>query len=653
MFIALMIKEWREKALIFLFELAVLAGLLGAQYLVRENRDLREWFVYAVLLLFFPFAALILGTAGFESEYRQGAWTYLFSRPVSRVAIWWAKFAALLGLFAVLWLVFVAAWAALPAIREMAAGPRIFLEALGANGFPWWSLGLSFFMFIVAFSLSFLHERYFNLLFVSLGLGLALPAAAWSLYVVRAGRFLAWLESEKAFRTLLIGLILMAAAFVVASLRTLVRADFAQPRRRIWSYARWFVPSLLAGQALTVATALWVPVPGESFVAYLASTADSALYQTERGLFAYAASSGKIRWLERSRRHYYHLNSTSNSRFAYVSFEYLAKNNVREEIWVCAPDGTGRMRILGRDTPGPWPKDPDVRNLVISPDGGRLAVLTAEYRRLPKNRIRDIYTLWAVNADGSGLEQLPLEALFTDGRAESADLSLLAWGRETNVLVISKSYRYPDEPILKSLWLYDLDQRTLTEVQDDAMPATWRAQVSPRGDLFAIRSPYGGDIEVPRTLALLDLKTRERIDIVRIPISAMLGLRWDLTGERIAYFIERPEADGQSSLVLTVYSLPNRKAVAEKVIARSVREVFYSWVSWMPDGRSLVAIDREGRNLQFLGSDLQETGRLALPDWLKEPRENVPVGRQLLITDGRTNSLWRLDLETKRWKRIY
>ena len=61
MFTALYLKEWKEKALIFFFELGILALLILAQFVLREKKDIREWLIYAVLMLFFPFAALILG----------------------------------------------------------------------------------------------------------------------------------------------------------------------------------------------------------------------------------------------------------------------------------------------------------------------------------------------------------------------------------------------------------------------------------------------------------------------------------------------------------------------------------------------------------------------------------------------------------------
>jgi hypothetical protein len=77
------------------------------------------------------------------------------------------------------------------------------------------------------------------------------------------------------------------------------------------------------------------------------------------------------------------------------------------------------------------------------------------------------------------------------------------------------------------------------------------------------------------------------------------------------------------------------------------------WTAWMPDGRSIVALDPERRSLKFLSPELKETGRIALPARLKKPEDAATVGRQVLITDGKTDSIWRLDLDTKRWKRIY
>ena len=64
MFTALYLKEWREKAIVFFFELGILGLLLAAPFALRGKTDLQEWLVYAILLLFFPFAAPVRPFAG-------------------------------------------------------------------------------------------------------------------------------------------------------------------------------------------------------------------------------------------------------------------------------------------------------------------------------------------------------------------------------------------------------------------------------------------------------------------------------------------------------------------------------------------------------------------------------------------------------------
>ncbi|MBP1660360.1 MAG: hypothetical protein H6P95_1552, partial [Candidatus Aminicenantes bacterium] len=86
---------------------------------------------------------------------------------------------------------------------------------------------------------------------------------------------------------------------------------------------------------------------------------------------------------------------------------------------------------------------------------------------------------------------------------------------------------------------------------------------------------------------------------------------------------------------------------------RSESEVELLWTAWMPDGRSLVALEEGHRSLSIFGPDLQETDRVDLPARIKEPWGSATVGNQVLIEDSKTDSLWRLDLGTKRWKRIY
>jgi len=651
MWIALYVKEWREKALVFFFELGLLALLIGAQVLVQK-KDLREWLVYAVLMLFFPFAALLLGAAGFEAEYRQGAWAYIFSRPVSRVALWLAKFGAALSMFTALWLVFAAAWAALPAVRALAAGPRVFLQYVTETGFPWWSVAASLFLLIVAFSLSIIHERQLQLMFLSLVLGLFLVAAAWALIISKAGGYLAWIAPTKALRTLVISLGLMALAFIGASLQTLLRSDFSQPRHRTRTFGIWFVPLLILALACTVATALWVPVPGEHGLFFVASSDGKALYFTERGLFSYDSSSGRVSWLTGSKQLIYPGSSLVGGRLAYAALKMRGLKDAVVEIWVVNADGTGRTRVLGPGSPAPWPGDPDVRDVMISPDGRKIAILT--HSPSPGGSRNADMTLWTVNIDGSGLEKRHTESAESNGGYSYPMSYFVAWERQKDALIIQAIHKRPSsKPAGRSLWRYDLDARTYARIRDNAGPALRRISTRPEGDLLAIKYPLD-DFDPPAKLALLNLSTLEETEVAEGGLRAYLPVQWDPAGQRLSFSLRRPESGGQEHHVLAIYSVSERKIIAERnIIARSESEVELLWTAWMPDGRSLVALEEGHRSLSIFGPDLQETDRVDLPARIKEPWGSATVGNQVLIEDSKTDSLWRLDLGTKRWKRIY
>jgi len=655
MFAALYFKEWREKALVFFFELGILVLLLAAPFVMREKADLQEWLVYAILLLFFPFAALVLGASGFEAEYRQGAWAYLFSRPVSRPAIWLAKFSALLSMLVALWAVFLVAWAALPSVRALAGLPSFLLPLydFARSDFPWWSLGLSLFFLTVAFSLSLLHERQFNILFAALVLGLLFPAAAWNLMLSKTGGFMAWLAPAKAFRTLLVSQILTALAFAGAALRTIARSDFSQPRKQMRTFAGSFAVFIGLAAAGTVGSAVLIPIPSERNLDLMGSSDGKAVYATERGVFSYDAASGRVRWLTRRRNLDYWPSSISSGQLAYTVLEIQGPRDAIQEIWVANTDGTGRRRLVGRDTTGAWSPEDSVQDLSISPDGRTIAILTRSGPDRQKSPIPTATTLWTVNSDGSGLEPWSLETILADGPTTNLWLSFVTWAREGKVLVFVKRQSV-EAGVRWSLWAYDLDLKTASKVRDDAVPASrWWGRDSRLRDILAIRYPHGD--EGPRTLALLNLATGEETEIAGSEELYPFSARWDPTGEKLLIFDKRPDPEGRASCFLTVYSVAAGKAVAERAVAGPGKDAYAYGTAWMPDGRVL-ALDPDGRYLRIFGPDLQDAGRIDLPARIQKPSWLVNVGDKILLEDekdGRSRPLWRLDVETKRWKRIY
>jgi hypothetical protein len=647
MFKALYLKEWKEKSLLFFFELGILALLVLGQSVFRERKDVREWLAYAVLIVFFPFAALILGTGGFETEFRSGAWAYLFSRPVRRTTIWLAKFSAHLSMLAALWLAFAATWFTILGISDLAGGTQVLLGFPINAGFPWWSVWQSVFFLTVSFSLSLLHERAFSVLFVALAAGVGVTAAVWAVLNSRAGGYLAWILPERAMPTFLVGQMLLALAFAAASILTLVRSDFSQPRKQILGFVRWAAPLAVLTLAVTAAWALLSPPPGSRYVYQVASFGSEGYFETNRGIFEYSAAKDRIRWLMKAGHINYYVASVTGGKIAYTAYDIKTRRDVTERLWVENSDGTERKCIIGgAGGKNEWPKDESIMDLLISPDGTKVAILSnSAYGKRP----RQSPPLWIARTDGTLLENLPDDASLFGVPHDSYFIHLMAWAREGNALILLR--RGSVQPRIFNLWLYDLASRTSRLLFENAVPASWIWSVSPAGGLMAIR--FQTSPEKPWRLALLDLKTLETRDITEGVDRVLSGACWNNQGDRLAFVTRRAQSGGPDAYILAIYSLSDQKVVAEKQMttAESAAQIYSP--SWTADGTKLVILDREANGLKILGPDLHEESRVPFPEWMNAPGGLQVVGHQAIVGDGKSDTLWRFDLERKSWKRIY
>jgi len=646
MFIALYLKEWKEKAFLFFFELAVLVLLVLGQSFFREKKDVREWLAYAVLLVFFPFAALILGTGGFETEFRSGAWAYLFSRPVHKTSIWLAKFVAHLSMLAALWLVFAAAWLAVPGISELAGGTQVLVGFPIGPGFPSWAFWQSAFLLMISFSLSLLHERQFSVLFIGVFAGVGVAAVVWAVLNSRVGGHLAWIAPEKALPVFLVGQMLLALAFAAASILTLVRSDFSQPRSQLLGFVGWAAPLLVLA---LVGTAVWArssPTHGRSHLWEIAFTGGEACYKTDRGIFKYSPAEDRIQWLMKAGPFSYSVVSAAGGKVAYTAYEVRTRHDITEKLWVENSDGTGRTCIIGGARgKNHWPDDTFIIDLLISPDGTKVAILSDS--AYGGHRCQSP-PLWIARTDGTRLENLPDDAALFGIPHGIYFIRFVAWARDGNALLLSR--RESNKPKIFTLWLYDLESKNSRILFENAAPASWFPS-SPQGNLMALK--YQATPERPWTLGLFDLKTVElRKNEASIDHDCLWAF-WGSQGDRLAYVARRPQPNGQDVYILAVYSLAAQRVVAEKRMTTSEAEAMLFAPSWTADGMKLVVIDREANSLKILGVDLQEEGQAPFPAWMNKPAGLQVVGHQALVEDGKNNTLWRFDLEKKDWKRIY
>jgi ABC-type transport system involved in multi-copper enzyme maturation permease subunit len=158
MFNRMIVKEWKEKSGLFLFALAglVLFALAFSGY--SKDKNTLDILASTLLLIFLPVFSLLLGASGFSSEFQDGAWAYLFSRPVKKWRVWLAKYLSLLTILLVVILLFALLTKLHPALKP---APDMFNFPLMDEDISFGILAfvLPLLLFTTAFSLSILSEK--------------------------------------------------------------------------------------------------------------------------------------------------------------------------------------------------------------------------------------------------------------------------------------------------------------------------------------------------------------------------------------------------------------------------------------------------------------------------------------------------------------
>lgn len=645
MFKTLVIKEWKEKALIAGFGMGLMVVFLAAFLVFGDNQDLRELIPAAFLIIFFPFIGVILGAGAFESEFRNGSWAYLLSRPVRKETIWLAKLTALLSIMAGFWLVFIGLMAVVPGLGEVVRGFR-WLEILDP-GLELFLLILlsSVFYFSVAFSLSILSERQLSLVFGSFFLGFAVQAllscfaflAEGRGLLSNVGRFL-WLDAYN------LALVLSSLAFLCASLITFRKADFSQPRKKNLSLAKYAILFLALAWILAVAWPVLRPGPEEEFSSLVEVEGSKAFFSTTRGLYRYDIVRDDLKKVAR-----WGPNSPRSS-FVVAGGQVLynaAGWNLQEgpALRIMNTDGSGKRLLAGGghdDAPGyQWFGD-----FLLSPDG-KTAVFFSEQvvETVPRSQKN---TIMSIRTDGTGLKKLPpLDPALAGTGGEYIWIRANAWLESSNSLLLMG--RPPRGPM--SLWTYNLAtgaQASLFET-----PRLGACQVSPGDDkVFIVYQP---EVRGPVDVTLLDIASAEYASVMKIENpdgsiwSSVRRPVWDRKGDKVAFLVQ------QAGGVWTpaVYLLKERRVIMPNNCR--VKEMFDSapTLEWMSGDAKLVLVSPEDRSLKILDPGLAVERAVPLPASIGESFVAWPVDDVVLVQDFDKGSLWRLDLKTEKWKKIW
>lgn len=648
MFTILLVKEWKDKAAIVLFGLVMLAAFAAAFVVLEGESDLREIVATGFLTVFFPAVGAILGAGAFESEFRDGAWAYLLSRPVRKETVWLAKLVALLAVLAGFWLAFLGLTAAVPGLGEVVAGYKLpGMRELVLN-MPPLVLLTSLFFFAVAFSLSIVSEKLLGLVLGSIFLGALAQAALTYLAFKAEGRGLLskdglypWLEAYK------LALVLSCLAFLAASLVTFRRADFSQTKRKATSLAKSAARLLAAAWLLGLLWPTLRPGRPEVILSELEIVGNSAYFATTRGFYRYDIGRDSLKKISRWNRSYDFVTVINGGKVLFSAWDAQGQPSLQ----VMNLDGTEKKTILGAETNAGHLGTLYWRALALSPDGRRAAVITM--RRDGEGRSRPD-AVWIVPTDGSvGPEPLEFDPAVRAQMATTFWLNAVSWEPKSEALILQFSKR----ELPSSLWRYDLTtgaQRLLFEAARIGV----RSATAPNGSIFVT---YWPDTSWPRptgpvVAAVIDLVSGKSTEVARVEetsdllwYGAFSSSSWSADGQDLALLIQ----ERKGIFIPTHFSLKEGQAVVasgEPVEASSSGIPRIVWASG--DTQLALMLPRE-RSLKVLDRDLKEVKRIEFPAAVANMEEGRAIAKGVLLLSGNPQGVWRLDLDKGKWKRVW
>jgi hypothetical protein len=639
----LLIKEWREKALIAVFGSGVMVVFLVAFLSFGDNPDLRELIPATFLIFFFPFIGVMLGAGAFESEFRNGSWAYLLSRPVRKETIWLAKLTALLSIMAGLWLVFLGLLAVVPGLAEVVGGFRL-PTTIGEAGLLFLPLVLltSVFYFSIAFSLSILSERQLSLVFGSFFIGFALQGFLTYFAFQAGGRGAlarhGWYPGLEAYA---LALVLSSLAFFCASLLTFRKVDFSQPKKKAGSLTMYSAVFLALAWIMAAAWPMVRPGPKEEIRFGIAIEGGEAFFSTTKGLFRYDIPGDKLRKIARWGTEY------PDYVIGGGKVLYVAGSSEHETppLRVMNSDGSGKTLLVG-DAQNAFPAAGNIHSYLLSPDGKTVVVGVMKREgqplRAPKN------SLWSVRTDGTGSKKLPPLPAALDGQGDiSSWLHLYAWLKSSDTLLLSK---HSSDGAAMSLWTYDLSTGACARLFENPRP--FACLMSPVRDIALII--FRREIEGPVEVQLLGISTAERSSLMKIEkpgISVWFSVRrpvWNREGDRFAFFVGRDRVDATPA----VYDLKERRLVRPDIVRVTESEEHSPSLGWIGGGKLILGVPQE-RALKILDMGLAVERTIPVPASIEANFAVWPANDVVLLMDFQKNAVWRLDLKTEKWKKIW
>jgi ABC-type transport system involved in multi-copper enzyme maturation permease subunit len=628
----MIVKEWKEKSGLVIFGLAVLLLFSLAFSAYSKDLDTLDYLVSTLVLIFPSVMALLLGASGFAYEFHDGAWAYLFSRPVSKRRIWFAKYLSLLAVLFLVILLFSLLIRLHPALAS--AGRNFDFSVFGEGAFGFFGFVLPLLLFTVAFSLSILSDKPYSALFLTALISLALQLVLTR--IIEPLLYPGLLRSALSASIITGGF--LALSLFLASLITLNKADFSQPRSRVWTFTKSAVIIFPLMLVLTAAFMLgaW-KLRSERYIYDLEARSNAFYFATDKGFFMFDLAEGRTEKIARHPSMWGQM-SLGGDKVVFVDYHLGGSRQGFAEIKVMKSDGKDERSLVQT-----WDSNSPLYGsyflpIQVSPLGDRAAFIA---RHAPKTTAQE---LWVINIDGSDLRGYDLGIPEIEN---SRFISFGMSGREIYLLCTIKiKPGNKDQRTGARLLRVNLESgqvKTIAERIRKPYAASAATEASASGTALIAYLHF--DEAVPKEiLTVLNPEILEEHQVY--PEDSVTEFRWNAAGDKLAF--------------LTVDSKLGVYSVAEKRVVKigDVEGYDLRWPSqaleWTDDGRLILRkFGGEASQICFLDTDLTEQKALQLPFTTYYPARIWSAGNYVVVEDTEKHQLWGFDLETEKWLRVY
>ncbi|MCJ7679438.1 MAG: hypothetical protein MUP70_01820, partial [Candidatus Aminicenantes bacterium] len=432
--------------------------------------------------------------------------------------------------------------------------------------------------------------------------------------------------------------IFAGAAFLGASLLTFRKSDFSQPAKKSKRFIALVIPFLIAALFLSLG---WAMISGrilshkEGTWAFTISN-DSVYFSTGRGIHRYDAADDSCRRIVR--------HAGVNS-ITIRSGKMVFTTGYFGELWAMDTNGSDKKRLYPPSTSFREIGSEYIFNDVLfSPDGKKVVFGTMSSIRQPddpssnrRRRLQSEYYLHTLSLDG------------TDHSFKKKDrFSLLAWPESAGGIFIALTRRENTTWFTRIEMLNtEFDEVSGWEFEGHLL---YRSFVSPQQNIFSLTKAEVDNTSNP--VLLLDLKTGKLPDNSNGDNYALRDISWSPDESALAFLVRRPEEklisvwcfDLESGQTVQIASLPFEPgyfSLPRLCFSADGKTVFY--FVWKDSENHLISIDLKTRTI----------GKIPLPKRFKGLFPEIVVGQKLLVSIYNSDVIWRLDLDTLKWKKVF